>query len=258
MIKKATKGGMLFYRYLSVKDYGNDVERTRLAAQELLQQESDARGFTRNKCTLLLDGNLEMDIGKGYKMRFAADKLDLLRPYSWHVQKHTSTLFYAMTQSKIDRERLVCHRLLMNAKKGEVVDHIRGTTLADGVTLDNTTSNLRLVSHRVNCQNQKMRKTNKTGIMGVYEHKYNGKLVGYGATWRDETGKTMHKTFRFESLGHEEALERAIRCRHEHEETLNIDSRRRLLKRQREEDDDSDIKESPSKHARIALDQEVR
>lgn len=53
------------------------------------------------------------------------------------------------------------HRIIMNAKKGEEIDHINHNTL------DNRKSNLRICTHSQNMMNQKKR-NNKSGVKGVY------------------------------------------------------------------------------------------
>lgn len=60
------------------------------------------------------------------------------------------------------------HRLIMNAQKGEIVDHING----DG--LNNVRDNLRIVTESQNCWNSVIPKNNKTGFKGVFKLKGKG------------------------------------------------------------------------------------
>ncbi len=53
------------------------------------------------------------------------------------------------------------HRLLANPKKGEHIDH------ANGNTLDNRRSNLRICSHAENMRNRAGSRFSKSGIKGV-------------------------------------------------------------------------------------------
>ena len=73
----------------------------------------------------------------------------------------------------IDNRSYACHRLaflyMTNAFPENDTDHI------NGVRHDNRWVNLRSVSHKDNQKNQKVRKSNKTGHIGVY--------------WREDTRK---------------------------------------------------------------------
>jgi hypothetical protein len=57
--------------------------------------------------------------------------------------------------------RRAMHRLIMGCPVGFEVDHINGNKL------DNRRANLRLASHRQNCQNQRVYTRNTSGFRGV-------------------------------------------------------------------------------------------
>lgn len=74
------------------------------------------------------------------------------------------------------------HRLIMNAQKGEQVDHINHDTL------DNRKSELRFCSYAQNQYNQGRRSNNTSGCKGVSLHKPSGKWQAQIAL----NGKTIH------------------------------------------------------------------
>lgn len=74
---------------------------------------------------------------------------------------------YAKSLIKVNTgyKSLLMHRLIANAKYGLCIDHINGNCL------DNRRINLRHATIAQNTCNQKIRKTNTTGIKGVYFEK---------------------------------------------------------------------------------------
>lgn len=57
---------------------------------------------------------------------------------------------------------ILMHRVILEAKVGQEVDH------KDGDRLNNQRSNIRIASHAENQRNKKLYKTNKSGVKGVY------------------------------------------------------------------------------------------
>lgn len=69
-------------------------------------------------------------------------------------------------RGKGNNSRVALHRLLTNAPKGMVVDHINGDTL------DNRRENLRICDQFTNMQNRDgLDKNNKSGVRGVHWYK---------------------------------------------------------------------------------------
>ena len=68
---------------------------------------------------------------------------------------------------------ILMHRLIMNAKKGEEVDH------ANHNTLDNRKCNLRICTKFQNMQNSKLQKNRSSKYKGVCWHKDNKKWKAY-------------------------------------------------------------------------------
>ena len=72
--------------------------------------------------------------------------------------RHTKTAEGLKTTEKM-------HRIIMQAKPGEIVDHI------NGCPWDNRKENLRIVTDKENARNSKLYNTNKSGYKGVAVYK---------------------------------------------------------------------------------------
>lgn len=75
------------------------------------------------------------------------------------------------------------HRLIMDAKDGQKVDHINRNTL------DNRKSNLRFVTQSQNMMNAVIRKTNTSGFKGVCFVSREGKWLA--TIWKDGKQKWL-------------------------------------------------------------------
>lgn len=81
--------------------------------------------------------------------------------YSWCVTYNAREKWYAQTTIKGTTKSLLMHRYILNAKKGQIVDHINGNGL------DNRKVNLRPCTIAQNIYNQTTSKHNKSGFKGV-------------------------------------------------------------------------------------------
>ncbi len=79
--------------------------------------------------------------------------------YTWWSMKGAYT-FYARTEVK--RKCLLMHRIIMNAKKGQIVDH------RDGDGLDNRRKNLRIVTCQQNLWNWRNKHKGASKYKGVH------------------------------------------------------------------------------------------
>ena len=77
--------------------------------------------------------------------------LPLVSEHTWWLKYHRNSC-YAVTD--ISKKRIYMHRLIIGAKKGQIVDHI------DGNGMNNRRLNLRLCTNSQNIQNQRNRKLN--------------------------------------------------------------------------------------------------
>ncbi len=87
-----------------------------------------------------------------------------------HINWYKDTNGYVCKNKYIGNGKwkgLKLHRMIIEAKDGEIVDHINRNRL------DNRKENLRIVSHLENAQNASLAKNNKSGYKGV--HFRNGK-----------------------------------------------------------------------------------
>lgn len=97
---------------------------------------------------------------------------EMLSQYSWYLHKTPTGKLYARTTltGKGFKKNVSMHRMLLEAKKGEKVDHRNG----DG--LDNQRQNLRKCSLQENNRNQKPR-PHSSKYKGVYWHKKDRKWI---------------------------------------------------------------------------------
>lgn len=107
---------------------------------------------------------MEVDVStRQFPNRFTiidVEDLDKLESYKWHSDKHG---YVKRTQNKNGvRKKVFLHRLIMNAPKGLMVDHINHNPL------DNRKCNLRLVNNKENQYNTQPNKGNK--YKGVYKN----------------------------------------------------------------------------------------
>ncbi len=89
----------------------------------------------------------------------------LLIKYKWYIIPSGHNLFRVSKNPCKQCSYKYLHRLLLNAKSNEFVDHINGNPL------DNRKENLRICTRSENCRNSKLRKDNTSGYKGVWKYK---------------------------------------------------------------------------------------
>lgn len=126
--------------------------------------------FDKNEFRFLGNDIVEFDV-YDYKtfnvistFKIDAESYPTVSKYKWHLQNN-----YAATLK--DNKRIYLHRLIMNPKEGQQVDHINLDTT------DNRKSNLRIVNNSLNSTNRKP--YNKLNIKGIEFHKKINKYSAY-------------------------------------------------------------------------------
>jgi hypothetical protein len=100
----------------------------------------------------------------GLKIEIDEEDFDLISSYKWYEAK-TLNVSYATAYfggGRKNRKMMKMHRLILNAHKGEMIDHI------DGNGLNNKKSNLRISTNQLNQANTR-NFNNPTGYKGVYK-----------------------------------------------------------------------------------------
>lgn len=114
--------------------------------------------------------HIKCTVKNGRSFVFDKEDEDIVRQFTWSIDKYG----YVSAERKDGTKRkLKLHRLLTNAPKGRVVDHINGNAS------DNRQSNLRIASQHHNSFNSKMHKNNTTGFKGVCFDKKEGRYMAY-------------------------------------------------------------------------------
>lgn len=120
---------------------------------------------------------MEIPLTRGQVAIIDAEDWYLIKDYKWCARWDPSKQgYYAVTSmpnGKGGHSSVGMHRVIMDAKKGEVVDHVNGHGL------DNTRSNLRITTSAQNAFNRKIKSNNKSGVSGVFLEKKSGTWIAY-------------------------------------------------------------------------------
>jgi len=98
------------------------------------------------------------------------DDYEWLNQYTWHIGKGYAARARWLSDGD-GGKRIMMHRQIMSAQKGEIIDHI------DRNRKNNQRSNLRICSYAENARNHKVLKCNKSGVTGVTWNKQNQKWI---------------------------------------------------------------------------------
>lgn len=167
--------------YMQMRKYGKILEETIMDKNVIEIKDGYAEIILKNK-KLKEIGRTLIDI----------EDVEKVKNIKWHL---IQTGGYVCGNNKNGKDFLL-HRYVMNAKEGELIDHINGDKL------NNRKSNLRPVNKSQNAMNSKIPINNTSGVKGVYWDKRSNK-------WES----AIHINGKKKSLGYFKDKEEAIRIR---------------------------------------------
>lgn len=123
----------------------------------------------------------------GYDVEIDKNDYKRVCSKSWSILKNhgKDRQIYIRTNISVGNGKYkseMLHRFIMNATKGQIIDHINGNTL------DNRKCNLRFVDRYQNARNSKTGNRNKTGYKGVSWSEFHQKY----RTYIFVNGKNIH------------------------------------------------------------------
>lgn len=98
---------------------------------------------------------------------------DKIKDYSWCISTDNNIVAYIKGSGRKNRKLILLHRLIMNAKQGQEIDHINRNRL------DNRKNNLRFCNRSQNNMNAKKRKGTLSKYKGVTWSKRDKKWKSY-------------------------------------------------------------------------------
>jgi|WetSurMetagenome_2_1015567.scaffolds.fasta_scaffold52028_2 hypothetical protein len=101
------------------------------------------------------------------------DDWNKISQYKWYITKWGYNFYAISTKRIIENKEIVMHRFILNAKRGEIVDHKNRNSL------DNRKENLRIVTNQQNIWNQKLHRDNTSGYIGVHWNKRDKRWLAY-------------------------------------------------------------------------------
>ncbi len=103
----------------------------------------------------------EIPLTKGLFARVSDEDYDELVKYKWHIHKITNRYGFIADREIAHNKSISMHRVVMNAQKGQMVDHI------DHDTLNNQRENLRFCTNAENHYNMKPQSGRTSKYKGV-------------------------------------------------------------------------------------------
>ena len=204
-------------QYFSYKDYPSKIQA--LATAEKWQKEiSDKHGLTKNMYRIInWEGEepyLEVLLQHNITMLCDLKHLSLVEDRIWTANKGKDkyTHYAKSRESKKRNQKYgLFHRISFPQYKE--CDHINRNGL------DNRSVNIREGRARVNANNKRIQKNNKSGVKGVFYE--NGTKPRWRAQWNNVNGKKCSKSFGISKWG-DDSYNLACECRdQEMEKVMN-------------------------------------
>ena len=108
----------------------------------------------------------QIKLTQGYVALVDDEDFEWLNQWKWCIQKNERNNYamrgkYAKGGGGLERETIKMHRVILNAQKGQEIDHINHNGL------DNRKQNIRICTHQQNMQNQSCNKNTSSKYKGV-------------------------------------------------------------------------------------------
>ena len=120
----------------------------------------------------------------GFEVIISACDAERVRAHKWYKNGTRGGPYFAYKTPAPERKNILLHRFIVDCPSGMHVDH------ANGNTLDNRRSNLRICDHAENMRNRSKQINSSSGLKGVYWDKHckkwhpcisvNGKNINLG------------------------------------------------------------------------------
>jgi hypothetical protein len=145
----------------------------------------------------------------GYKGRYKAG--DAVKPYFAGRGKYPSVHIPKTKSSPVSLHQLIMLLRGIDVPEGMMIDHINGDVT------DNTRSNLRIVSNKINSRNCKKRRNNKTGHSNISFNKQVGRYYvafGHGSERLQKSAKTLEEAIQIKEEFKATLLSQGYTVRH--------------------------------------------
>lgn len=117
-----------------------------------------------------MDFKVKSSDGKIHIVKIDEEDYSKIKDYNWRANKAKGYNYYYVVAHK-NKKAILLHRLIMNVKKGCLIDHLNHDTL------DNRKENLRICTYQQNMHNRKKIKIKTSKYKGVHFDKTKDKYI---------------------------------------------------------------------------------